>query len=40
MAGLDPDATGDPLVAGVDHGRQVVVGEHLGGLIVAERHDT
>src|ERR1700732_1479018 len=33
----DADPAADPFVTGVDPGREVVVGHHVGGLITAER---
>src|SRR5439155_24320269 len=37
--GDDADPVADPLVVGVDHVRQVVVGQHAGRLVVPHRHD-
>ena len=38
-AGRDAGAAADPFVARVDHAFQVGVGQHAGGLVVAERGD-
>ena len=37
VAGTDADPAADPFVAGVDQFGEVVIGEHLGGLIVPDR---
>lgn len=34
VARLDADPGSDPLVVGVDHGREVLVGDHFRGLVV------
>ncbi len=39
MAGADADPAADPGVVGVDHFGEVVVGEHAGGLVMAESQD-